>query len=224
MKFLNFSLWICLLILAFLMPSASAADLPTKAAPLLPVAACTPTNCSGWYVGANLTGVMTNADVLGSGINGSFAGGGQSIGVQGGYQFANGTSFFGPEFDANYVVTGNANVDGGAPAKYRVGEYVKIGTTLATLLGLPTPASGFPGIPATLANSVISPYLLFGAVQSGIGNGWATGAGVEFALAQSFFLDTRYTYVNYGSASLSSNVVAKSENLVTVGINYKIGR
>lgn len=205
--------------------SARAADLPTKAPPLVvPVAACTPSACSGFYAGFNLAGVMTSADVLGSGINGSFAGGGQSIGVQGGYQFANGPWFFGPELQANYVVTGNPNVDGGAPAKYRVGEYVKVGTTLSTLLGLSAPASGFPSIPAKLAAQVISPYLLFGAVQSGIGNGWATGAGVEFALAQSFFLDTRYTYVNYGSASLSPTVVAKTENLVTVGVNYKFGR
>lgn len=203
---------------SFLSSHVKAADLPVKAV-ATPVIGCVPTNCTGWYAGMNLAGVMTNANVIGNGINGSVAAGGQSIGVQGGYQFANGTWFFGPEFAANYVVNGNPNVTGGAPSKYRVGEYLKIGTALSALLGIPT--ANTPGIPAALANSVISPYLIFGAVQSGIGQGWATGGGIEFALAQRWFVDTRYTYINYGSASVSPTETAKTDNLVTVGINYK---
>lgn len=200
--------------------AASAADLPTKAPAWVPTV-CTPTNCSGWYVGVNLTGAMTNANVIGNGINGSIAAGGQSIGVQGGYQFANGTWFFGPEFDANYVVNGNPNVTGGAPSKYRIGEYVKVGTALSNLLSLDS-AGPAPGVPASLANSVISPYVLFGAVQSGVGQGWATGAGVEFALVKNWFADVRYTYINYGGgANVSPTETAKSENLVTAGLNYK---
>lgn len=205
-------------ILLACLPLARAADIPTKApAPVFaPAAACTPSSCSGLYLGFNLSGVMTNADVIGNGVNGSLAGGGQSIGVQGGYQFANGSWFFGPEIQANYVVGGNDLTS----AKYRVGEYVKVGTSLANLLGLGGSIQG-PSVPSALAARVISPYVLFGAVQSGIGQGWASGAGVEFALAQHWFLDTRYTYVNYGSATVSPGVVAKSENLVTVGFNYK---
>lgn len=200
--------------------TAHAADLPIKA-PAYAVSPCLPTSCSGFYAGVNLTGTMTNANVIGNGINGSVAAGGQSIGVQAGYQFANGAWFFGPEFDANYVVNGNPNVTGGAPSKYRVGEYLKVGTALSSLLNLPAPTTGSPGIPAALANAVISPYVIFGAVQSGIGQGWATGAGVEFALAQNWFVDTRYIYVNYGSANVSATETAKTENLVTVGFNYK---
>lgn len=208
-----------LLIAAFavLASSAWAADLPVKAAPLVP-AYCYPNSCSGFYAGFNLAGVMTNADIIGSGINGSLAGGGQSIGLQAGYQFANGTWFFSPEIQANYVVTGNNVVEGSA--KYRVGEYVKVGTSLANLIGLGSSVPA-PSIPSGLAAYVISPYILAGAVQSGFGQGWASGAGVEFALAQHWFLDTRYTYNNYGSASVSPGIVAKSENLVTAAFNYK---
>lgn len=199
---------------------AVAADMAVKAPPLAPVPACMPSNCSGWYAGMNLTGTMTNADIIGNGVGGSLAGGGQSIGAQGGYQFANGTWFFGPEFAANYVVTGNDPTTGSA--KYRIGEYVKVGTTLANILNLGSGSATGPGIPAALANSVISPYLLFGAVQSGFGQGWATGAGVEFSLVQNWFLDTRYQYNNYGGgATVMPGVVAKSENLVTAGLNYK---
>ena len=212
---------ICLTAAAMLcITSANAADaLKVSAAPV--ASPCTPISCTGWYAGVNLTGMMTNANVIGNGINGSVAAGGQSIGVQAGFQFANGTWFFGPEIDANYVVNGNPNVTGGSPQKYRVGEYVKIGTALSTLLNIPAPATGTPGIPAALANAVISPYIIAGAVESSFGTGWATGAGVEFALAQNWFLDTRYTYVNYGSASASPTETVKSENLVTVALNYK---
>ena len=209
-------------VLSIIALSAFAADvMPVKSPRFSTSSYCTPTNCSGWYAGVNLSGVMTNANIIGNGLNGSVAGGGQSIGVQGGYQFANGTWFFGPEVAANYVVTSNETVTGSA--KYRVGEYLKVGTALSNLINLGGGSSSMaaPGIPAALANAVISPYVLFGAVQSGFGQGWATGAGVEFALAQHWFLDTRYTYNNYGSATVSPAVVAKSENLVTVGFNYK---
>lgn len=199
--------------------TARAADLPVKA-PVSPLVQgyCYPGSCSGFYAGVNIAGVMTNANVIGNGVNGSLAGGGQSIGVQAGYQFANGTWFFGPEIQANYVTTGNDPVAGNA--KYRVGEYLKVGTSLANLLNLGGGVVG-PVVPSALAARVISPYVILGAVQSGFGQGWATGAGVEFALAQHWFLDTRYTYVNYGSATVQPGVVAKSENLVTVGFNYK---
>lgn len=200
---------------------ASAADIPVKApaSPFVP-APCLPTSCTGFYFGINLTGAMTNANVIGNGINGSLAAGGQSIGVQGGYQFASGGWFFAPEISANYVVNGNPNVTGAAPSKYRVGEYVKVGTALANLLSLGS-AVPSPGVPAGFTASVISPYVIFGAVQSGIGQGWTTGAGIEFALAANWFVDTRYTYVNYGSASVSPTETAKTENLVTAGVNYK---
>lgn len=184
---------------------------------------CLPTSCTGFYLGANLTGTMANADVIGNGIGGSFAGGGQSIGAQFGYQFANGTYFFGPEVGLNYVVGGGQVVDGSAPPKYRAYEIMKLGTSLATLLGVTAPAGPSPAIPEKLAAQVISPYIFFGAVENGIGNGWATGAGVEFALTANWFIDTRYSYIKYGGggASVSPSETVKSENLVTLGFNYK---
>lgn len=202
-------------------PSAHASDLnlKSKRAFAYTPAPCLPTSCSGFFAGMNLSGTMTNANVIGNGINGSLAGGGQSIGVQAGYQFANGAWFFGPEIDANYVVAGSA-VPGASPSKYRVGEYMKVGTSLATLFGM-SATSATPNVPEKLAAQVISPYVIFGAVQSGIGQGWATGAGVEFALAENWFVDSRYTYINYGNAAVTPTISVPSENLVTVGFNYK---
>lgn len=200
-----------------------AADLPLKALAFSQVSTpCLPTSCTGLFAGGSITGAMTSANVIGNGINGSLAGGGQSIGMQGGYQYANGTLFFAGELSASYVTNGGINTDNSAPARFRVMEVAKVGTALATLLGIAGPQnSATPPVPSQFVASIISPYILVGAVQSGIGNGWATGAGVEIALTDAWFLDSRYSYIDYGSKSLTPNVVAKSENLVTLGINYK---
>lgn len=209
--------------LALAAPAYAADVLPIKAAPLRAPSPCIPTACTGFYLGVNLSGAMTNADVIGNGVNGSLAAGGQSIGLQGGYQFASGGWFWGGEVQANYIVNTNSILTNGAATRYRVGEYLKVGTQLANLLSLGGASIAAPGVPSAFTASVISPYVLFGAVQSGIGQGWATGAGVEFAVTQNWFVDTRYTYVNYGSANVSvvPNVTAKTENLVTAGLNYK---
>lgn len=205
-------------------PRAFAADLPV-AAPVDPNAnglnPCLPISCSGFYVGGNLIGVATNANIIGNGVNGSVAAGGQSIGGQGGYQFANGSWFWAAEVSADYTVNGNPNVTGGSPPKYLFGEHVKIGTSLANLLGLVMPATGTPNVPSALASKVISPYLLFGAAQRSWGTGWQSGAGVEFALTKNWFADVRYSYINYGNATISPTQSSNAENLVTVAVNYK---
>ncbi len=215
-------LFATLLVASAARPALAADALPVKAPTLRAPSPCIPTACTGFYLGVNLSGAMTNADVIGSGINGSLAGGGQSIGLQGGYQFASGGWFWGGEVQANYVVRANSILTNGADTRYRVGEYLKVGTALSNIfsLGGISTTQG-PGVPSAFTAAVISPYVLFGAVQSGIGQGWATGAGVEFAVTQNWFVDTRYTYVNYGSASVAPGVVAKTENLVTAGLNYK---
>lgn len=219
----------CVAMLGAALPEAraqTAAPSPGIAALASVSSPCSPTNCTGFYAGMNLTGIMTNANVVGNGINGSIAGGGQSIGGQVGYQFANGTWFFGPEFDFDWTVGGTAPAGGKAPT-YLLGEYVKIGTALTNILGLSAPTTtGSPGVLSQLSNVVISPYLIFGAAERSWGTGWATGAGVEYSLSNNWFLDTRYTYINYantaGSTStLTTTSTATSENLVTVGINYK---
>src|SRR5262249_22576553 len=154
---------------------------------------CLPTSCNGFYAGANLIGTMTNVDVIGQGIGGSFAGGGQSIGAQLGYQFTDGKFFIGAEAFGAWTINGSPTAVGGVAPTWLFGQVLKIGGSLSAILG---PAPQGPSIPATIASQLISPYILFGAVERNWGTGWSTGAGAEFALAQNWFADVRYMYVD----------------------------
>lgn len=203
---------------------ARAADLTdangNPVAPAVAQAACLPTDCSGFYVGGNLMGVATNANIIGNGINGSVAAGGQSLGVQAGYQFANGTWFWSAEVMGDYTVNGGPVAMGAGVNRWFFAEGVKVGTSLATLMGI-APTTNPVSIPAKLQAALISPYIWSGAVQRPWGTGWSTGAGAEFALAQNWFLDVRYMYVNYGNANVNASQTTNSENLGLVSINYK---
>lgn len=177
---------------------AFAGDLPTKAPPAAVSSStpCTPTQCSGWYVG----GVLAN---------GIFAG-------DVGYQYWNSVAFlgfegaFGGQVYTDAALTHNEN----GFFSYQI---AKAGGSYTGLLGQqPAPPSGFPSITA----QVIAPYALAGAVErdmkiGGLITGWAVGGGTEFAVSNKAFVDLKYMYVNYGNAALPS------ESLILAGWNYK---
>jgi opacity protein-like surface antigen len=208
----------------FLAPIAFAADLtlPVRAPAIAlpdPGSACTPTSCSGFYVGGQLAGVGSNADIIGNGVNGSvFAGGGIPMATVG-YQYASGNWFFGAEGAVGWQVSTKANIGGvtgneNGFISYQIG---KVGGNLAGLFG----NSAAPiAIPPKLANALISPYVLLGAVERPFASGWASGAGATFDIGPHTFVDIKYMYVNYGPSS-NGAFNMKSENLLTAGVNYK---
>lgn len=207
---------------AFLLLSGGEARAADVTAPAFPVkvptyADCTPASCSGWYAGVGLTGNGTNADIIGSGINQSVFAAGGIIDLHGGYQLWNGTYLFAAEAAiGNQFSNGPINQFG---AKTLVGyEIVKLGGSLTNLFS--QGASPAPGqaptsfsLPGSISQALISPYFAMGAIQRAGVNEWATGAGVEFALAQGWNLDTRYMYApaQQGLSAL---------NMVTIGLNY----
>jgi hypothetical protein len=136
-------------------PSRAADVAKPKAIAFVP---CTPIACTGWYAGFNLAGVATNVNVLGNGINGSLNAGGQNIGIQGGYQFWNGTFFFGPEVGIDYTYGGTVGATGGQSSpKYLASEVIKLGTPFSTFFGsAPTPAST-TGLSSILTANTIAP-------------------------------------------------------------------
>jgi len=204
--------------LAFNASPASAADVSppvvAKAAPLLG-SVCSPTGCTGLYVGGWMAGNGTNANIIGSGLNGSVFGAGGLPGITAGYQFANGTWFAAAEASVGYQINigGAVNNEGGLYAE----EILKLGGQL-NLLGSTTAPIG---IPQQIAAQLISPYVLIGGVERGFANGWATGAGAEFDLAPHLFLDLRYEYVNYGGGAVNGATAFNAENIVRLGLNYK---
>jgi len=198
-----------------------AADLALKAPSFTATGPCTPTSCTGLYVGGNLSGNGTNADIIGSGLSGSVFAGGGIPGVTGGYQFANGTYFAAAEAGIGWQINVGTAVNGVPDNEtgYFAYEIAKVGGQISGLLGTQASAT----IPSALVSRLISPYVLVGAVERPFANGWATGAGATFDLSPTLFLDLRYMYVNYGAGASTGGLTFNNENLVTVGLDYKFG-
>lgn len=171
-------------------------------------------------------GIMTSADVLGQGVQNSLAGGGQSLGVEGGYQFANGQYFFAGEAFADYTVNGKPIAAGGPTPTAILGQGIKLGASLAAMFGPVSAAPTPSGLPSTILANTISPYVQFGIAERAWGDntwstGWYSGAGMEWAVTQSWFLHTDYMHVIYGSSTVAPGQTLKTEDLVRVGLDYK---
>jgi opacity protein-like surface antigen len=207
---------------------ACAADLAVKALPIayapctLPTAS-TPLSCSGFYVGGGVAGAGSNADIIGSGINGSVFAGGITPTVDAGYQYVQGNWVFGAEFDAGYSFKTGADVNGVGNGfnGFRIEEDFKVGGNISGLLGTQSPIT----IPASLANSVLAPYVHVGAAQWQLPGSWAngniSGAGLLFDISPRIFGDIRYTYTNFNGAR-AGGVTINNDQSIKVLINYKL--
>ncbi len=221
---------VALAVANLIVASAPAADLPVKAF-AFPTSQCTALACSGFYVGGTLIGAGSNMDVLGNGINGSVFAAGGAIGLDAGYQFWNGNYFFAFEVFGAYDVAKNEQVAPGMgnQSRWIFGQVAKLGVGLQGLLGAPTQVAGATpsqgvtpiGIPASLANSLLSPYVQVGAVERPWGTGWATGAGADFIIANGWNLDLSYLYVKYDNAQVNPIQSQQSENLLKLSLNRK---
>lgn len=219
---------ILILALGLIASSAFAADLPVKA-PTLPLftgtpctvaTATTPLSCSGFYFGAGIAGEGSNANIIGSGIQGSVFAGGMTPTLDFGYQYAKGNWVFGAEFDMGYAIGSGASVSSGPLGAsgningIRLAEIVKLGGNLSGLLGTQAPIT----IPPQLAAAVIAPYVGTGAAQWQLANAWATGtigaAGVLFDIGPQWFGDLRYTYTSFNGARAQGIVVNDDQSLM----------
>lgn len=207
--------------------AASAADIAMKAPvysnPCVVSTASTPLSCSGFYVGGGLSGQGSNADIIGSGINGSVFAGGMVPSAAFGYQYVQGNWLFGAEFDLGYAVNSNLNVNalGTNMNGIRTTEFFKVGGNLAGLLGTQAPIT----IPPQLANSVLGIYAGVGPTQWQLPGAWASGtssgAGVLFDIGPRWFGDLRYTYTNFNSAKVNG-ITLQNDQSLRVGLNYKL--
>lgn len=213
-------------IAAFALASpAGAADLAVKA--LLPTStpctvatATTPLSCSGFYFGAGIAGEGSNANIIGSGIQGSVFAGGMTPTLDFGYQYAKGNWVFAAEFDVGYAIGSGvsaSNAIGSVSANtngIRLAEIIKLGGNLAGLLGTQTPIT----IPPQLAAAVIAPYVGTGAAQWQLVNAWANGtvgaAGILFDIGPQWFGDLRYTYTSFNGARSQGIVISDDQSLM----------
>lgn len=221
-----------LVALALLVPlGAQAADLPVLPplkAPLLPSTLCTTTSCSGFYVGVDLTGMGSNLDILGSGLNGSVFAGGMMIGGHAGYQLWNGAYFAAVEAGCAYDMMQNLNAIGGTPNnRFLCMEKVKAGAQLAGLFGVGTGAQAVPSqgpipinIPALLQNSLMSPFVVLGAAERYSRTGMVTGAGASFVLSSNISTTFEYNHINYNKGNVTPVATLNTEDLVRASIDY----
>lgn len=201
--------------------AARAADLvstaKTSASQLISLnSPCTTANCTGFYVGFNVTGLSNSTT---SSLLGSVSTGEMSLGGQVGYQYWNGSFFFGPEVFADYTIGGNpVSPTGGAP-KYLIGEVVKLGGPLSSLFG-PGPSIVLPDV---LTSRTISPYVMVGAAERSWGTGLVAGGGVTIDVdSKHWFADVKYMNIQYlGSNQATPTQSVSQENLIQVGLNYK---
>ncbi len=209
---------------------AQAADMPAKA----PASSALMFDCSknsycvGPYVGARLTGLNSNLDILGSGLGGSFGAGGMAIGGNAGFQLWNGNYFAAIEAAIDYDMTG----PNGFGSRLLATEGVKLGMNLAGFFGLqqgatPAPSAGGPlsgiSIPATLMSSLTSPYISTGAAQRFDETGTYFGAGLQFLIASQITADADYKHVMYDKSVMANGVtpaVLDKEDRLTIGLNY----
>lgn len=206
--------------------SAFAADLNSANAAIAKAisgSACTPTSCSGWYVGGGLGGVGTNLDVIGNGLQGSAFAGGILPTVKFGYLYAQNNWLFGAEATLAYQASTSATANGssGNQDGLLLTQGVKFGGNFAALLGQ---TSSPITIPPTLANAVINIYAQAGTAEHQISGGFVTGeyggAGVLFDVGPHSFVDIDYKNIQYG-ATKSGSASFNSENVITASFNYK---
>jgi len=206
---------------------ALAADLPVKVPykTLAPVV-CTiaAPGCSGWYIGGHIEGVGSNADIIGSGINGSIFANGAGLGGHFGYQVWNGSFFFAAEVGATgytggtSIVATAANINPMWSADY----LGKVGIGLGNLFN--SAPAGVPpsNIIQQLSANVITPYGIVGGRTRNFGTGLVTGAGIEYAIGGPWVAYAEYLHVNYEQTVTSgiAPVSIGTENVVRAGVNY----
>lgn len=203
---------------------AHAADLklPVKAAPIPFVNAtpCTLQSCSGFYVGGDLLESGGNFDVIGTGLSG-LAQNNLAMGGHAGYEFWNGKWFAAFEGGADYGVVQNGALPGGGNhGLWDVYGLGKLGYDFSGIFGAGTNGTATPTLPQSIANALMSPYVILGVWDRPWGAGLASGAGVQALLATNWTLSVDYIHVNYNNANVNAIVSEQTENLVRASVDY----
>jgi opacity protein-like surface antigen len=206
----------CALIPALLGMGSAHAQILKAPASTAGVSSCPPI-CSGFFVGAEIAGSGSNADIIGNGLDGSVFANGGITSFDGGYMFSNGTVYFAAKADVGYEFQSplQLNNQTGSTAGLLATQCVQLGGSLQGIFG------STPAVNITLPLPVISPYGTMCGVEHGsLGEGWGSGAGVVFDINQNWFANVEYLYLDYGSAT-NGIATIHTENLVRFGINYR---
>ncbi len=197
--------------------SASAADMAVKAPPLVPVSYCSTTSCTGFYGGFVTTESGGSFNVISTGLGG-IASNNINLGADAGYELYNGVWYLAGEVDTVYGVVAHGTLPGGGNTnQWGIGGLVKVGYSLSSLFGGGTGTP--PTLPASLAQNVLSPYVILGIWDRPWGAGFASGAGVQALLMKNWTLSADYIHVNYNNAAINPNLNQQTEDMVRVSVD-----
>lgn len=225
---------------AALTSAASAADLPSRKAPVYaPVAAAPIFTWTGFYVGVN-GGYGWSSDKYGLGVttvgylptktkaDGWFVGG--TAGYN--WQFAN-NLVVGVEGDYDWAGLKNSalcNGIAGTACKTKIDALgslrARLGYAMGNTLVYATGGLGYEHLKASIADPVGG---YFGASNKSRW-GWTLGAGVEYALTRNWSVKGEYMYYNFGKKNYTFDAAAleigRAKNdihTVKLGVNYRFG-
>lgn len=189
--------------------SVGAADLavrPRDVAPVPDFGACTQAMCTGPYLDFHIAGNGSNADILGSGLNGSIFNNGVGLGVAAGYQFWNGNILLGAELGGTYYAGSNSDLNsviaavGGTPKTYNWSvDFVGIaGYGLNGMFNAPPAGGAGPITPIQALNgALVTPFFeVGGRLRDGL-SGFLAGAGMEYTLGGHSAIKVDYRHINY---------------------------
>jgi outer membrane immunogenic protein len=208
-------------------PAAFAADLAPE--PVEPAPVVLPFSWTGFYVGAHVGAIFTNAKMS---LPGTFGGGSlDSTGFVGG-----GHVGYNLQFDNNIVIGLEGDFDYTSPSKTRLlgsGTYAKfenewqasirgrVGYAMDRWLPYLTGGVAF-GDPKF---SVFSPINAVGFSSSETRTGWTAGGGLEYAWDDNWSVRGEVRYTDYGTKNVNfagTPIKAKfNDTTATLGVSYK---
>lgn len=195
---------------------AAVSNIPVKAPVYTaPASPCNLNGCSGFLLGASISGSGTGVNVINLG---SLSADGTYMGVNAGYHFFNGTYWLGMIGDLSYAVAQPSSdiVGKGFGNKLFAFEGIEFGGNLSQMpmFGNIAPLTGF------LSNAI--PTIRVGACQNGtLLKGYCTGAAAHFFVPNSrFTVDAVYYNAQYGQTTLAPGQTAATENRGEFGFTY----
>jgi hypothetical protein len=205
--------------------SASAADLPLKAAPKPAPVVCSLTQCNVWFIGPSIMGIGSNLDIIGQGIDNSVFANGGYVALTGGAQYWMNGMFLGVENMGGWAFGSPASVNGGSVTTQGGLDvlWFEAGGSLGDFFG-----SGAQPVQINnaLASDLISlyfgtgPALPFGNSSLGTQSFWTSGAGARYLLpaAHPMMIDVKYIYGN----NQNTTGLAANKNVQLVGVSLLV--
>ena len=191
--------------------AASAADLPTRAAPPAPVFAAAPVfTWTGFYVGVNAGYGWSNDDFDAIDLADDEDDGGFIGGAQVGYNYQIGSFVVGLEGDIQYAdfgAEGAFDFDGdGDDDTFESSDWV--GTVRAR---------------AGVAFDRALIYATGGFAFADDANGWTVGGGVEYAFTNNLSAKIEGLYVNFEEDDIAGFEMENDFGVVRAGLNFRFG-